>query len=204
MFGAVHRMEGQLSLFHAKAGTRYSDIYPVAPTSPLAGSCSEEGILGPVAGTIGSMMATSIIQYIATGTTRADGRLIRFDAALSETFTVEIESRGVTSNKKEIQSIEIRDIEFIRIQNPQMQLIDVREQHEHEEHNLGGICRPAGEVMIWLNELAAGSSVILYCHSGFHSYAVARVLAQKRPDLIICHLKDGITASHAQSSAHNP
>jgi adenylyltransferase/sulfurtransferase len=204
MFGAVHRMEGQLSLFHGKAGTRYSDVYPSAPTSTLTGNCREEGILGPVAGTIGTMMATSIIQYIATGNTRADGRLIRYDASLSETFTVEIEARGIASNKKDIQSIEIRDIDFIRIQNPDLQLIDVREQHEHEEHNLGGICRPAGEVLDWLNELNHGSSVILYCHSGFHSYAVARVLSLKRPDLIICHLKHGIIASHAQSSAHNP
>jgi len=195
MFGAVHRMEGQLSLFHAKAGTRYSDAYPTAPTSPMAGNCQEEGVLGPVAGIIGSMMATSIIQFLTTGNTRADGNLIRYDGVRHETFTVEIEARAAHSKKNDIQAIDLREIDTIRNNHPAALLIDVRELHEHEENNAGGICRSAGEVAAWQHEFSFGSSLILYCNYGIQSYAVARVLSQKRPDLIIYHLKSGIAVS---------
>ena len=195
MFGAVHRMEGQLSLFHAKAGTRYSDVYPAAPTSSLIGNCQQEGVLGPVAGIIGGMMATSIIQFIATGNTHTDGRLIRFDGVRHETYSAEIIPRTRKSNYNSIHAIEIQDIESIRSKNPALLIIDLREQHEHEDNNLGGICRPAGDVLEWLHEPATESTLILYCNLGFQSYAVGQILLQKRPDLKIYHLKSGIQAA---------
>ena len=196
MFGAVHRMEGQLSLFHAKAGTRYSDVYPTAPTSSLIGNCQQEGVLGPVAGIIGGMMATSIIQFIATENTHTDGRLIRFDGVRHQTYTVEIVPRTRQSNQNGLHAIEIQDIESICSKNPALLMIDVREQFEHEDHSLGGVCRPAGDVLDWLHEPATECTLILYCNLGFQSYAVGQILLQKRPDLKIYHLKFGIQAAH--------
>jgi adenylyltransferase/sulfurtransferase len=192
MFGAVHRTEGHISLFHAKAGTRYSDAYPTPPTSPLIGSCEEEGVLGPVAGIIGSMMATCIIQHITTGITHADGRLIRFDANGLETFSVQIEPQSKKSYENSLLAVDLTEARAFILKNAAHQIIDVREAFEHEENNLGGICRPAGNIYEWFKEPHHGSSVLLYCNHGIQSYAVARVLAQKRPDLQIAHLKDGI------------
>jgi adenylyltransferase/sulfurtransferase len=73
-------------------------------------------------------------------------------------------------------------------------LIDVREQHEHEEYNLGGLCRPAGDILVWFEEPSFERTVLLYCNHGMQSDIVARVLNQKRPDLKIYHLKDGMKA----------
>jgi adenylyltransferase/sulfurtransferase len=194
MFGAVHQMEGQVSLFHASRGTRYADLYPLPPTSTLVGSCEEEGVLGPVAGIIGSLMATSIIQFITTGNTRADGRLIRFDGHSCETFSVEIKQPSRHAKKSDIHAIERDEIETIRIKEPSFLLIDVREQHEHDEYNLGGMCRPAGDILAWFEELPFERTVLLYCNHGMQSHITARVLNQKRPDLNIYHLKDGMKA----------
>jgi adenylyltransferase/sulfurtransferase len=192
MFGAVHRTEGQISLFHATSGTRYSDIYPSPPTSSLGGSCEEEGVLGPVAGIIGSMMATSIIQYIAIGNCRADGRLIRYDGLLHETLSVQIAPESRRMNSTHIHAIELSEFNTMIQTNTSLDIIDVREGFEHEEYNIGGICLPAGDLNQWLNNLIDGRSVFLYCNHGVQSYAVARILAQKRPGLQIYHLKDGL------------
>jgi adenylyltransferase/sulfurtransferase len=192
MFGAVHQAEGQISLFHASSGTRYSDLYPLPPTSTLVGSCEEEGVLGPVAGIIGSMMATTIIQFITTGNTRADGRLIRFDGHLHETFSIQIEPLYRQAKKSDIHAIERDEIEPLRMKEPSLLLIDVREPHEHDEYNLGGICRPAGDILTWFDEPSFERTLVLYCNHGMQSHIAARVLSQKRPDLKIYHLKDGI------------
>jgi adenylyltransferase/sulfurtransferase len=186
MFGAVHQMEGQISLFHGSARTRYTDVYPSPPTSPL--------VLGPVAGIIGSMMATSIIQYIAFGHTRADGRLIRYDGNLQELFSTQIEPATLSSMKGHIQPVHANEIERL-LQDKTIDLwIDVRELHDHPENNLGGICRPAGDVLLWFDEPHFAAKVLLYCNHGIQSFAAAHVLADKRPDLKIHHLKDGLRA----------
>jgi adenylyltransferase/sulfurtransferase len=151
-------------------------------------------VLGPVAGIIGSMMATSMIQYITSGNTRADGRLIRFDGHLQETFSVQIVPQTQLAKSDEIRAVELNQIEALRLKEASFLLVDVREPHEHEDQNLGGLCRPAGDILSWLMEPASGTTIVLYCNHGMQSYSAARVLSQKRPDLKIYHLKDGMTS----------
>ena len=193
MFGAAHRMEGQLSLFNGRAGTQYSDVYPTPPVSGRIGNCSEEGILGPIAGILGCMMATGIIEFLATGTTHSDGRLIRYDGANYQTYSAEIipssHSRSMFPSAKALSGIEAH---AMLSQNTEIAIVDVREQHEHDNFNIGGICRPAGELTQWLPELMHGKSIFLYCNQGIQSDAVSRVLASKRPDMRISHLKGGL------------
>jgi adenylyltransferase/sulfurtransferase len=203
MYGAVHRWEGQISLFHGKAKTSYAELYPLPPTSTLAGTCEQEGIVGPMAGIIGSMMATSIIEYIALGSTHCDGRLIRFNGLRHETFCVELQRMENQSGRTLIAELTFREFNDRTSNEPECIVIDVREHFEHEEHNLGGICRPAGEVNTWKEELQPNASIVLYCAHGVRSLAIARFLEQKRPDLQIAHLKNGIyseTINHSDIS----
>jgi len=60
----------------------------------------------------------------------------------------------------------------------QLNLLDVREPHEREEFNIGGIHIPLGQVMIQADELEnlKNQEVIVYCRSGNRSGQGAMIL----------------------------
>ena len=63
--GALSQWEGQVSLFDpANDAPCYQCIFPEAPAPGLAPSCSEAGVIGPLPGIIGSLMAVEAIKEI--------------------------------------------------------------------------------------------------------------------------------------------
>jgi len=53
--------------------------------------------------------------------------------------------------------------------NKDFLLVDVREEHERELYNIGGIHIPLGELMSRLDELPKDKDVVLYCEKGIRS-----------------------------------
>ena len=90
--GALLRFEGQLATFkaheHGPDGTHYPCyrcIFPAPPPRGLVPSCAEGGVLGSVAGTIGTMQATEVIKEILHVGESLAGSLVIMDA-LNATF----------------------------------------------------------------------------------------------------------------------
>lgn len=92
--GALSQWEGQISLFHPAAGTPcYQCIFPQAPAEGLAPSCAEGGVLGPLPGVIGAMMAVEAVKMIVGAGTGLGGRMLIYDALYAETRTITLKSR---------------------------------------------------------------------------------------------------------------
>lgn len=64
VWAAVLGYETQLSVFFAGHGPVYEDLYPTAPPSHMQQTCVESGVLGPVVGMAGAMMATETIKLL--------------------------------------------------------------------------------------------------------------------------------------------
>jgi molybdopterin/thiamine biosynthesis adenylyltransferase len=77
--GAAIRFEGQISVFDKRCDTSpcYNCLYPVAGDD--AENCTENGILAPVVGIIGSMQALEAIKLICAIGEPLIGRLLIFD-----------------------------------------------------------------------------------------------------------------------------
>lgn len=83
---AVLRFDGQLSTFKPHAGGPcYRCLYPEAPPPGEVPSCDQAGILGAVAGVLGTMQGTEILKEILGIGDSMAGRLLVYDA-LSTTF----------------------------------------------------------------------------------------------------------------------
>jgi len=82
--GAAIRMEGQLSVFHpaARGGPCYHCLYREG--EELRESCSETGIVAPLAGVIGSLQAVEAIKVLLGLGQTLDGRLLLLDALTME------------------------------------------------------------------------------------------------------------------------
>lgn len=84
VYGAVHRFEGQVSVFDA--GRRpgeapcYRCLFPEAPGAPDAPNCAEAGVLGVLPGVIGLLQASEALKLVLGIGESLAGRLLHFDA----------------------------------------------------------------------------------------------------------------------------
>ncbi len=86
---ALSQWEGQISVFHpAKGGPCYQCIFPAAPAAGLAPSCAEAGVLAPLPGVVGAMMAVEAIKHLCGAGQGLRGRMMIYDALYGENRTL--------------------------------------------------------------------------------------------------------------------
>lgn len=91
---ALTQWEGQISLYHPGAGGPcYQCIFPEAPAAGLAPSCAEAGVVGPLPGVIGAMMALEAVKWIAGAGEGLMGRMMIYDALYAETRMIRLKPR---------------------------------------------------------------------------------------------------------------
>ena len=84
--GAIGRWTGQVGVFGRKPC--YRCLVPEIP--PDAETCAAFGVIGALAGVIGSMMALEAIKLITGAGETLSGRLLIYDALAAETRTVRV------------------------------------------------------------------------------------------------------------------
>ena len=84
VYGAVHRFEGQVSVFDAgrQRGVApcYRCLFPEPPPPEAAPNCAEAGVLGVLPGVIGLLQATEAIKLVLGIGNPLTGRLLHFNA----------------------------------------------------------------------------------------------------------------------------
>jgi len=93
--GALSQWEGQLSVFDpTRSGPCYQCIFPQAPAPGLAPSCAEAGVIGPLPGVLGAMMALEAVKLIADAGAVLRGEMLIYDALYGETRKVSLKRRS--------------------------------------------------------------------------------------------------------------
>ena len=77
--------------------------------------------------------------------------------------------------------------------NEDFQLIDVREDYEYEDFNIGGINIPLDQVFLSLDKISKDKPVIFCCNSGKKSAAITHTIQRKLNLENIYSLKGGVT-----------
>ncbi|MBR9762207.1 MAG: molybdopterin-synthase adenylyltransferase MoeB [Rhodobacteraceae bacterium] len=92
--GALSQWEGQLSVFHPASGTPcYACIFPEAPAEGLAPSCAEAGVVAPLPGVVGAMMAAETVKLITGAGAALRGEMMIYDALWGETRKIALKRR---------------------------------------------------------------------------------------------------------------
>src|SRR3954464_4968435 len=78
--------DGQISTFAPYEGPCYRCLYPTPPPAELAPSCSANGVLGVMAGTMGTLQANEVIKLVLGAGEPLVGRLLLYEA-LGTRFT---------------------------------------------------------------------------------------------------------------------
>jgi sulfur-carrier protein adenylyltransferase/sulfurtransferase len=83
---SILSFDGQISTFVPFEGPCYRCLYPTPPPAELAPSCSANGVLGVMAGTMGTLQANEVIKLVIGAGEPLVGRLLLYEA-LGTRFT---------------------------------------------------------------------------------------------------------------------
>jgi adenylyltransferase/sulfurtransferase len=196
VYGAIYRFEGQVAVFNLllSEGTRsscYRDLFPVPPDPEMVPACNTGGVLGALAGVIGSLMATEALKIITGIGTNIFNRLMVFDAFDSTARFINIkpdherpvvkqlidyeafcDSFAGTLNAHEITPLQAQAM----LKKNTAVIIDVREPSEFEMANAGGTNIPLNSVTDQAYRIPRRATAMLICRSGGRSMTALKKL----------------------------
>jgi molybdopterin/thiamine biosynthesis adenylyltransferase len=91
---AITQWEGQLSVYDPARGTPcYECVFPDRPAPGLVPTCAEAGVIGPLPGVLGAMMAVEAVKLITGAGEGLRGRMLIYDSLYAETRQIAIRPR---------------------------------------------------------------------------------------------------------------
>jgi adenylyltransferase/sulfurtransferase len=213
VFGSIFRFDGQVSVFGATGGPCYRCLYPEPPPDHLVPSCAEGGVLGVLAGMIGTWQAAEALKLVLGIGSPLVGRLLLVDALDARVREVRIARdpqcalcgdaptiRGLTDAPPRpatpggVEPIAVDALAGLLASDPSVRLLDVRDPHERALGPFpGAIELPVGELEARLHELDMRLTYVVACRVGAKSRWAAERLREAGFTRLL-HLADGLLA----------
>ena len=199
IYGAIHQYEGQVSVFNYNDGASYRDLFPLPPEDGVVDNCNINGVLGPVAGMIGNLMATEGLK-ILTGIGKVlnnEVLVIRFDDFSSIKMKIPKNNHSIKIEKEAASEV-IRSISSTLLkkairENEQIHMIDVRTIDEYDNKHIEGSKNiPATEIIDRINELPKDKKVVVICNIGQNSKTLIRYLQSEQNFSNLINLNGGV------------
>jgi adenylyltransferase/sulfurtransferase len=219
--GAIHRFEGQVSVFAPHlGGPCYRCLFPEPPPPGTVPSCAEGGVLGVLPGLVGTLQATEAIKLLAGLGTPLIGRLLHIDALSMRHREIKLRRDpacalcGENPSLTELPdytltcadppatppsaSITVEEFAAHRSIGTPYLLLDVREPAEVADVRFPeSLAIPLGQLAERLHEIPASPRpLIVHCKSGGRSARAAALLASQGFDAAegVLNLDGGLDA----------
>lgn len=220
VYASIFQFEGQASVFNYRypdgsRGPNYRDLFPEPPLPHTVPSCAEGGVLGVLPGLLGVIQANEVIKVVTDVGEPLAGRLFLYDALTMETQTLKFAKDpqnplsgenptiktlidyehfcGLAKPAVGLQEISATALKAMLDAEEDFLLLDVREPHEYEDANLGGLSVPLKTLPNRLREIDRDKRIIVHCHSGQRSKQAIRLM-QEQGYQNLYNLKGGIVA----------
>ena len=193
VYGAVNKFEGQVIVLNYKGGPTLRCINPDIPHPLEVPSCSDLGVMGAVAGIIGSLQAVEVIKIILGSDGVLSGKLLMVSTLDYKFSITSFERDPVASDITEMKDyeddrffdkepvIEITSEELKKIleKDPGIPLIDLRDPEDNSDIGFKFIPLPHYDIDSGKEAFMSGKAVVFYCRSGSRSANVIRYVRQK-------------------------
>lgn len=93
-----------------------------------------------------------------------------------------------------MKEITVQELKAMQESQDDFQLIDVREDFEYQESNLGGVHIPLGQILSEVDKIDRDKPVVIHCRSGKRSAQAVQILTQREGFDNLSNLKGGILA----------
>jgi len=183
VYGEILKFTGQLIVLNYRNGPTLRCICPDAPHPLEVPTCAETGVIGSIAGTIGSMQATEVIKIILNKEGVLSGKLFSFDALTFTTHIVPLERDPVSSivktlgeyhdlclsEKGSVKVISTEELKIMLSNNLKITVIDLREEEEITDLGFESISIPHYEISEHIPQILSMDTVVFYCTYGIRS-----------------------------------
>jgi adenylyltransferase/sulfurtransferase len=198
VYGSIFRFDGQVSVF-APGGPCYRCVFPEPPPAGSVPTCAEGGVLGVLAGMVGTWQASEALKLLLGIGSTLTGRLILLDALAARVREIALEVDPACPLHGDRPSIfdvaaeppasepllppagvlplAAAGLDAFLLAHPAALVLDVREPHEAA---LGAAPQsvhvPAGSLEARMHELDSAREYVVACRVGAKSrWAAARL-----------------------------
>lgn len=213
IYGSIYQYEGQLTVFHTKAGSPcYRCLVPAVPEEGAVPNCMEAGVIGTLPGIIGSLQAMEVIKFIAGVGSPPLGKMLYYEALNTNFRTITLQKDPacpLCSASPEIttlapiaapactlekgQEITMQELLTLMEKTPDLLLIDVREPEEYAVNRIPkSQLIPLGSLEQHLPSLPKERAIYVHCHSGMRSLKAIQLM-QNHGFSELINVKDGIS-----------
>ena len=202
VYGSLHEFEGQLSTFNYQNGPTLRCLFPDQPAEGLINNCAENGVLGALPGIIGTWQALEAIKVITKIGRVLSGQLLTVNALTNEVKTISFfadpKNKEIKNIKQNIKSSELNDhtvdIYLLKdwMDTEEIQIIDVRDEYEFEDSNIGGLNIPLSVLETSISKINPHKKSVVVCQSGVRSQQGLKIIQHCYPEMEIYHLKGGL------------
>jgi molybdopterin/thiamine biosynthesis adenylyltransferase/rhodanese-related sulfurtransferase len=217
VYGSIFRFDGQVSIFAVPGGPCYRCLFPQPPPPETVPTCAEGGVLGVLAGIVGTWQANEVLKLLLGIGEPLVGRLLlvdALDARMREVRIVRDPDCPLCGDRPSIAEVselayEARPVDVPQIDAAALEdvlregavLLDVREPHEAVLGTIdGAIAIPASQLEARLHELDTAKRYVVACRVGARSrWAVERL--RDAGFRRLAHLRGGLLsyAAHNQN-----
>lgn len=190
VYGAIHKYEGQVSVFNYKGSATYRCLFPEQPEPGTMLNCSDIGVLGILPGIIGSYQANETVKIICGIGETLHNQLLTIDTLYNTHHTFQIQpipgNHNITALQKDyeqpcdtggVKDLSVQQLQQWLNEEKKIQLIDVREPDEWEICSLPqAMFIPMRMVGSVIPQLQKDVPLVLLCHHGMRSRMVAQQL----------------------------
>jgi sulfur-carrier protein adenylyltransferase/sulfurtransferase len=190
VYGAIHKYEGQVSVFNYKGSATYRCLFPEQPEAGVMLNCSDIGVLGILPGIIGSYQANETVKIICGIGEILKDQLMTIDTLYNTQHIFQVKAVPGNHDIKSLQSdyeqpcdtggvksLSVKQLQQWLEDGRTIQLIDVREEDEWEICKLPqSIHIPMRMVAQMMPQLQKDIPLVLLCHHGMRSRMVANQL----------------------------
>jgi len=201
VYGAISRFEGQVSVFNFRRNendetVNYRDLFPNPPKEDEVLNCEEAGVLGPLAGMIGTMMANETIKLITGIGDPLANQLLTYNSLNNKVYQFALSARkGTRSLMPENEAAFLQtDYEWLcssqrkeseidpdafmgLIAKGNVDVIDVREPGEMPAVNDFSNFKIPLAKLSENTSLIKSDTIVAFCQSGQRSLRAVKILS---------------------------
>ncbi|MEN0053445.1 MAG: HesA/MoeB/ThiF family protein [Mucilaginibacter sp.] len=188
VFGSIFKFEGHVALFNYRNGPNYRDVFPDPPADDEVPNCDEIGVIGVLPGIVGTYMANEVIKLICGIGELLSGKLLTLNAldnsvvifSVAKQVSVPAEIPEIKKQEATINEVNIEVVNQWIAQDPNdIYLVDVREDYEYEDYNIGGINIPLYELADQVDNLPVDKKLVFCCQTGQRSRMAIQFLRSR-------------------------
>ena len=199
VYGSIYKYEGQISVFNHQKGPSYRCLFPDPPKQ--TNNCSEVGVLGVLAGIVGSYQANEVIKLILNIGQPLSGKVMLINTQNNQTQTIALAKNThppISFQKRRKQDFSIgcdlvkeispKELKEWLSKDKAVQMVDLRSPQEHPK------IESFERLNILLSEVQNTTVTVLYCQSGTRSHKAIKNLQKNTHLTNVYNLKGGVQA----------